>query len=81
MRKALQFDPRRPTSKEGEKPFNPEAFVEGKDPSAAGNERQNLWLPPDLRQRVKLRCVERKESISAFAERAFERELKDPSGP
>jgi hypothetical protein len=79
MRKAVQFDARRPTSKEVEKPFSEEAFVEGKDPNAPDSERQNLWIPSDLRQRVKLRCVERRETISAFAVRAFERELSEPA--
>lgn len=56
-----------------------EKFVEGKD--ADKPTRQNLWIPDSLRKTVAVRCAERRETISAFAIRAFRRELEDPSGP
>lgn len=77
LKKAKAFDASRPSQKKPAPKFDPAAFVEGKE----GKERQNLWLDADLRTDVAIQARKNKESISAFADRALRRELKDPSGP
>jgi hypothetical protein len=73
LRKAA-FDARRPSKTKSPKRTDAETFVDG---PGAGKERQNLWIEPELRLNVALQARKNGESISAFASRAFKRELAD----
>jgi len=75
-KRVQEFEVRRPSRTQKSAA---ERFVEGKDPDKP--QRQNLWIPDSLRRDVAVRCAEQRETISAFAIRAFRRELADPSGP
>lgn len=75
-KKSTAFDTRRPSRAARAPTFDPVRFVEGKKDAS---ERQNLWLDADLRLEVGLQARKNKESISAFATRAFRRELADPT--
>lgn len=72
------FDARRPSrAKEtaARSRLSAERFVEG----GTKSERQNLWLDAELRMEVGLQSRKNRETISAFATRAFRRELADPT--